>query len=62
MNPPWGRAPENSGDQYTVEAFYRYDLNDFLQITPEIQYVVAPANDLMENDILVLGFRLRVAF
>ena len=58
----WGRAPENSGDQYTVEAFYRYDLNDFLQITPEIQYVVAPANDLMENDILVLGFRLRVAF
>ncbi|WP_425089952.1 hypothetical protein [Stappia sp.] len=23
---------------------------------------MAPANDLMENDILVLGFRLRVAF
>ncbi len=21
----WGRAPENSGDQYTVEAFYRYE-------------------------------------
>lgn len=42
----WGRAPDNPRDQYTVEAFYRYDVTDFLQLTPEIQYVVNPANDL----------------
>jgi porin len=58
----WGRAPGNSRDQYTVEAFYRFDLTDFLQVTPEIQYIVDPANDLTADDILVLGFRLRVAF
>lgn len=58
----WGRAPDNSRDQYTVEAFYRYGPNDFLQITPEIQYVANPANDPATGDILVLGLRLRVAF
>ncbi len=58
----WGRAPDNSREQFTVEAFYRYDPNDFLQITPEIQYVANPANDPDTGDILVLGLRLRVAF
>jgi porin len=58
----WGRAPGNSRDQYSLEAFYRYDLNDFVQITPSIQYVVNPANDPTTDDILVGGLRLRVAF
>jgi porin len=58
----WGRAPDNSRDQYTAEAFYRYDMTDFLQLTPEIQYVVNPANDPATDDILVLGFRLRAFF
>ena len=58
----WGRAPGSLQDQYTMEAFYRYDVNDFLQVAPEIQYIVNPANDLTAEDILVLGFRLRAAF
>ena len=58
----WGRAPDNYRDQYTVEAFYRYDMTDFLELTPEIQYVVNPANDPATDDILVLGFRLRAFF
>jgi porin len=58
----WGRAPDNSRDQYTVEAFYRYDMTDFLELTPEVQYVVNPANDPATDDILVLGFRLRAFF
>jgi porin len=58
----WGGAPDNSRDQYTVEAFYRYDMTDFLQLTPEIQYVVNPANDTATDDILVYGFRMRVFF
>lgn len=58
----WGRAPDNPRDQYTVEAFYRYDVTDFLQLTPALQYVVDPANDPDTDDILVLGVRLRVFF
>ena len=55
----WGRAPDNSRDQYTLEAFYRFDVTDFLQFTPSIQYVGGPANDPETDDIFVVGFRLR---
>ncbi len=58
----WGRAPDNSRDQYTLEAFYRFGLTDFLQITPELQYVINPAFDPETDRILVLGLRLRVFF
>jgi len=58
----WGRAPDNSRDQYTLEGFYRFDITDFLQVTPQIQYVVDPANDPATDHILVLGVRLRVFF
>ena len=58
----WGRAPDNSRDQYTLEAFYRYDWTDFLQLTPSIQYVVNPADDPASSSILVLGARFRVFF
>jgi porin len=58
----WGRAPDNSRDQYTMEAFYRFDPNDFLQITPSVQYVVNPVNDPTTDDIMVIGLRARMAF
>ena len=58
----WGRAPDSSRDQYTLEAFYRFDWTDFLQLTPSIQYVANPANDPNTDSILVLGARLRVFF
>lgn len=58
----WGRAPDNSRDQFTLEAFYRYDMTSFLQLTPEIQYVIDPANDPATDEILVVGFRLRAFF
>lgn len=55
----WGRAPDNSRDQYTLEAFYRYDVADFLQLTPSVQYVVNPADDPETDDIVIVGLRLR---
>ena len=58
----WARAPDSSRDQYTLEAFYRYGMADFLEISPEIQYVVNPAFDPNSDQILVLGLRLRVSF
>lgn len=58
----WARAPDNSRDQFTIEAFYRYDVNDFLQISPTVQYVANPANDATADNIFLLGLRVRVAF
>ncbi len=58
----WGRAPDSSRDQYTLEAFYRYDITDFLQLTPQIQYVIDPANDPATDNILVIGIRVRAFF
>jgi len=58
----WGRAPGSTRDQFTLEAFDRYDATDFLELTPQVQYVVNPANDLSTDDILSLGLRMRVAF
>lgn len=58
----WARAPDSDRDQYTLEAFYRYDLTDYLQISPEIQYVIDPALEPEADDVLVLGARLRLVF
>lgn len=58
----WGRAPDSSRNQYTLEAFYRYDPLDFLQVTPSVQYIVNPADALETDDILVFGFRARLVF
>ena len=62
MGVAWGRAPDSSRDQYTLEAFCRFDRTDFSQLTPSIQYVANPANDPSTDSILVLGARLRVFF
>jgi len=58
----WGRAPDDSRNQYTLEAFYRYDVTDFIQFTPSVQYAANPANDLESGDVLVFGVRLRAYF
>ena len=56
----WARAPDSSRDQYALEAFYRYGMTDFLEVSPEIQFVVNPAFAPETDEILVLGLRLRV--
>lgn len=58
----WGQADGLDRDQYTVEAFYRYDPLEFLQITPSLQYIANPAYDATADEIVVFGLRARVAF
>jgi len=58
----WARAPDNLRDQHTLEAFYRYEVTDFLQVTPEVQYIINPAFDPDTNRILVVGLRMRISF
>ena len=58
----WGRAPENSRDQFSMETFYRWDATDFFQITPSVQFVANPANSPTTDNIMVFGVRMRVHF
>lgn len=49
-------------DQYTAEAYYRFQLTQLFSITPDIQYLVNPALNPDEKNILVAGLRGRLSF
>ena len=60
----WGRPNETTwgpelDDQSTFEAFYRIQVFNELAITPDIQYVRNPALNPNEDDLWVVGLRLR---
>ena len=59
----WGK-PSKSGlnDQYTTELFYRLQLSPNFAITPDVQLLINPANNLDEDIILVFGLRARLSF
>ncbi|MGB5291028.1 MAG: carbohydrate porin, partial [Lysobacterales bacterium] len=56
--------PSNSAlrDQYTAEAFYRFQFTSNFAVTPNIQYIRDPALNPSETDLWVLGMRARVTF
>lgn len=58
----WAEANGVSGDQTTVEAFYRFSLSPGLQITPSVQYINNPLLNSDQSDITILGLRARVVF
>ena len=53
-------AAEGLDDQTTLEAFYRFQLAQNLAITPSIQILGDPALNPDEDEITVLGLRLRL--
>ena len=62
----WGEPNETTfttglDDQYTMEAFYRFQLTQQFAITPSIEYIKNPALNPQENDIWVVGLRARFA-
>ena len=58
----WAEADGISGDQKTIEAFYRFSLSPSLQITPSVQYIVDPLLDTSSSDITIWGLRARIVF
>ena len=63
----WGQPNDDifgSGldDQYTVEAYYRFQLMKELAITPGVQFLIDPALNPDESSIWVFGLRARWAF
>jgi hypothetical protein len=49
-------------DQITSEWFYRFQLTQFLAVTPDIQLIANPALDPSEDLLALFGIRLRAAF
>lgn len=58
----WAQANGISGNQKTVEAFYRFSLSPSLQITPSIQFIDNPLLDTSQSSITLVGLRARVVF
>ena len=61
----WSRPSETGigpglDDQYTVEAFYRWQLSQNFAITPDVQLLIDPALNPEEDSIWVLGLRGRL--
>lgn len=49
-------------DQFTSEAFYRFQLTQCLAVTPDVQLVGNPALNPSEDVLALFGIRLRAAF
>jgi carbohydrate-selective porin OprB len=45
-----------------VETFYRLQVTDAVQLSPDLQLVFNPANNSRDDFIAVLGARLRFQF
>ena len=59
----WGK-PADGGlrDQFTSELFYRFQLTQFLAITPDVQLIADPALNPNRDLLAFFGVRLRAAF
>jgi porin len=59
----WGSPADGSlRDQFTSEAFYRFQLTQFLAVTPDVQLIANPALNPGTDVIGFFGVRLRAAF
>jgi porin len=59
----WGKPADGTlRDQFTSEAFYRFQLTQFLAITPDVQLVVDPALNPGQDVLAFFGIRFRAAF
>ncbi|MEK6234350.1 MAG: carbohydrate porin [Planctomycetales bacterium] len=58
----WGKPTDGSlRDQFTSEVFYRFQLTQFLAITPDAQFIVNPASNPSADALAFFGIRLRAA-
>lgn len=58
----WAEADGISGDQETIEAFYRFSLSPNLQITPSVQYINDPLLNPTASSVTLWGLRARIVF
>ena len=58
----WAEADGISGDQKTIEAFYRFSISPNLQITPSVQHIKDPLLTSDKSSITLFGLRARIVF
>jgi porin len=59
----WGKPTDGVlRDQFTSELFYRFQLTQFLAITPDVQLIVDPALNPTTDVLALFGIRFRAAF
>ncbi|HAI14787.1 MAG TPA: hypothetical protein DCM28_23980 [Phycisphaerales bacterium] len=59
----WADPSDPTVDQETIlEAFYRYQLNDMMHITPSIQAIFNPADSPQSDTVYVAGLRLQTTW
>ncbi|MDX1743777.1 MAG: carbohydrate porin [Ruegeria sp.] len=58
----WAEARGIDGDQFTLEAFYRFSISPGLQITPSIQFISNPLLNPDQDNITLFGLRTRIVF
>ena len=57
----WGQPEDRSlRNQYVAELFYRIQLTQFVQLTPDVQLIAEPSRNRDNETIGVLGLRLRI--
>ena len=58
-----GQPADNSlREQFTSEIFYRFQLTQFLAITPDAQLIIDPATNPNDDVLAFFGIKLRAAF
>lgn len=58
----WAEARGIDGDQFTLEAFYRFSISPGLQITPSVQFIDNPLLNPSQSSITLIGLRTRLVF
>ncbi|WP_298938393.1 carbohydrate porin [uncultured Ruegeria sp.] len=58
----WAEARGIDGDQFTLEAFYRFSISPGLQITPSVQFISDPLLNPNQDQITLFGLRTQIVF
>ncbi|MGI9201066.1 MAG: carbohydrate porin [Woeseiaceae bacterium] len=59
----WGASPNDSlSNQTSIEAFWRFQFSQSLAITPSVQVLLDPSLNAQDDEVWVLGLRMRLAF
>lgn len=57
----WGQPEDRSlCNQYVAELFYRIQLTQYIQLTPDFQLIAEPSRNRDNDTIGVLGLRMRI--
>lgn len=59
----WGDPSEaNLRKEQIIEIFYRYQIGDFVHLSPDIQVILDPGRNRSDDLIILLGLRLQATF